>query len=126
MIIDRSRTINGQVMKRLYIALFTVCCLLASCDKYDDTAVKDAIASLEERVLALEKLNGELGKLPFIVFGPFEAQVYKINEKFRMRMVVKCVLNKRSRELFSRILSKYSGASAKKPNLSIDFNPTNL
>ena len=71
--------------------------------------------------LILEKLNGELGKLPFIVFGPFEAQVYKINEKFRMRMVVKCKLNKESRGLFHQLLCEF--ASMKKVSLAVDFNP---
>lgn len=56
-------------MKRIYIALMTVCCLLASCDKYDDTAVKDAIASLEGRVEALEKLNNEIAALKAVVEG---------------------------------------------------------
>ncbi len=71
--------------------------------------------------MLIEKLKGELGKLPFIVFGPFEAQVYKINEKFRMRMVVKCKLNKESRRLFHELLCEFAGM--KKVSLAVDFNP---
>ena len=74
---------------------------------------------LSDRII--EKLSGELGKLPFIVFGPFEAQVYKINEKYRMRMVIKCKLNRQSRELFHQLLCEF--ASAKKATLAVDFNP---
>ena len=51
-----------------------------------------------------EKLSGKYGKLPFLVFGPFEAQVYKLNQKYRMRMVIKCKLNSESRELFHELL----------------------
>ena len=68
----------------------------------------------------LSKLRGNYGKQPFIVFGPFEAQVYKINEKYRMRMVVKCRLNRLSRSLFHELLIEFS--TAKRVTLSIDFN----
>ncbi len=70
--------------------------------------------------MLLEKLHGEYGKQPFIVFGPFEAQVYKINEKYRMRMVVKCRLNRLSRSLFHELLCEFS--LSRKVTLSIDFN----
>ncbi len=69
----------------------------------------------------IERLNGEFSKLPFIVFGPFEAQVYKINEKYRMRMVIKCRLNKQSRLLFHQLLCEFS--TARKVTLAVDMNP---
>ena len=69
-----------------------------------------------------DKLSGEVGKLPFLVFGPFEASVYRVNEKYRMKMVVKCRLNNESRAMFSEILSEFS-KSSRLATLSIDFNP---
>ena len=69
----------------------------------------------------LERLKGEIGKLPFVVFGPFEANVYKLNEKYRMRMVVKCKLNKTTRALFHDILCEFS--AVKDVTLAIDLNP---
>ena len=71
--------------------------------------------------MILEKLSGELGKLPFVVFGPFEAQVYKLNEKYRMRMVVKCKLNSASRGLFHELLCEFS--TARDVTLAVDLNP---
>ncbi len=71
--------------------------------------------------LILAKLQGEMGKLPFIVFGPFEAQIYKLNEKYRMRMVIKCRLNKQSRGLFHELLCEFS--LARGVTLAVDFNP---
>ena len=73
-----------------------------------------------------EMTASEYSDVPTVVFGPFEATVYKVDGKCRMRMIIKCVLNSRSREMFSKILAKYSAGSAKKPVLAIDFNPTNL
>ena len=69
----------------------------------------------------LSRLKEDFSKLPFIVFGPFEAQVYKVNEKYRMRMVIKCKLNKQSRLLFHQLLCEFS--TARRVTLSIDMNP---
>ena len=69
----------------------------------------------------LEKLQGDIGKLPFVVFGPFEAQTYKINDKYRMRMVIKCRLNKQTRELFHALLCEFS--THRSSTLAIDMNP---
>ncbi len=74
--------------------------------------------------LVVEKLKGDFSSLPFIVFGPFEAQVYKVNEKYRMRMVIKCRLNKQSRLLFHQLLCEFS--TARRVTLSVDMNPMTM
>ena len=63
-----------------------------------------------------------------MVFGPFEAPVYRVDNIYRMRMVVKCRLNRRSRELFTRILTAFASESrgSRKPVLSVDFNPSSI
>ena len=68
----------------------------------------------------------EYNDIPIIAYGPFEAPVYKVENKFRMRMVVKCRLSKRSRALFSALLKEFSKSGPKNLSLSIDFNPSNL
>lgn len=69
----------------------------------------------------LKALEGELGKQAFMVFGPFEAAVYRVNEKYRMRLIVKCRLNSASRGMFSDILSHFS-KTARDVAVSVDFN----
>ncbi len=71
-------------------------------------------------------MRGEYADTPLIVFGPFEAPVYKVEGKYRVRMVVKCKLNRRSRELFSQLLRTFGKEGASRPILSVDFNPTAL
>lgn len=72
----------------------------------------------------VEKLSGEFAHLPFMVFGPFEAQVYKLNEKYRLRMVMKCKLNRDTRRLFHQLL--VASAAERDVILSIDMNPLTM
>ena len=77
----------------------------------------------------LRRLNtGEYRDVPIVAFGPFEAPVYRVDNVYRMRMVVKCRLNKRSRGMFGELLTSFAQESAggRKPVLSIDFNPSSI
>ena len=102
---------------------------------YCDIALLNIVSGSEtELAMAAKRIYDEFKilatkdypDLPFVVFGPFEAPVYKVDEKYRMRLVIKCKLNAKCRELFSRILIKYGIEAKGKTTLSIDFNPTNL
>jgi len=68
-----------------------------------------------------EMMGGEYKDIPLMLFGPFEAQVYKFNDKYRMRMVAKCRLNSRARGLFHKLLVSFG--QNKKVNLAVDLNP---
>lgn len=96
------------------------------CDMVNLTLTSES----EERLLAesghlidllREKIENDYSDLPFMVYGPFEAQVYKICEKYRMRVVVKCKLNHRSRSLFHGMLCSF--AEVRDVTLSVDLNP---
>jgi primosomal protein N' (replication factor Y) len=77
-----------------------------------------------------EKLNaatrGEFSDVPLVTFGPFEAPVYKVENKYRMRMILKCRLNRRSRAMLSEIMIKFSKANVRGLSLSVDLNPSNI
>ena len=55
-------------MKRI-LAIASALVLLAGCDKYDDTPIKEAISSLEDRIKVLETLNDDVAALKEIVDG---------------------------------------------------------
>ena len=99
------------------IALLTLC-------SSDERELAKASALLSEKLT--EYMSGEYSDLPLITYGPFEAPVYKVDNKYRMRMVVKCRAGKRCREMLSEILKYFSSSGAKGLTLSIDINPTNL
>ncbi len=73
-----------------------------------------------------EKLAGAYSDVQALVFGPFEAPVYKVQNSCRMRMVIKCRLNRRTRELISEILCDFGRKSIKRITLSADLNPSSL
>ena len=90
----------------------------------DENELCKASSILSERWKT--RLSEEYSDVPVVSFGPFEAPVYKVENKYRMRMVVKCRLNRRSRALFSELLSEFSKSSIRGLTLSIDFNPSVL
>lgn len=71
-----------------------------------------------------EKQQNEYPDVKMIVHGPFEAPVFKIKNKFRMRIVMKFKNNRRARSLFDELLREYSKKSAGKISLSVDINPS--
>ena len=77
--------------------------------------------SCELKAFAEERMKTAYSDIPMIAFGPFEAQVYKLNDKYRMRMVIKCKLNARSRAFFHELLLEY--ARHKGVTLAVDLNP---
>ncbi len=85
----------------------------------DERELLSAGAELSAKIK--EKLEGKYSGLPFIVFGPFEAQVYKLNEKYRLRMVLKCRLNSETRKLFHELLCELS--ANRRVTLTVDLNP---
>lgn len=70
--------------------------------------------------------TGEYYNVPIILFGPFEAQIYKLNERYRMRIIAKCRLNKRTRALIQKVMAESSARNQKRVVLSVDVNPNNL
>ena len=87
-----------------------------------------------ELMLAAKALSDELarriasdfGDVKLIAFGPFEAPIYRVDGQYRMRMVIKCALSKRTRALFADLLSAFQKQGNGTPLLSVDFNPSTL
>ena len=84
--------------------------------------------------IAANKLLDEIKKLmlnsysdvKLQIFGPFEAPVYKLNERFRVRLVIKCKNSKKTRALFRNALKFFGDSMPKNISIAIDINPTTL
>ncbi len=89
----------------------------------NETELVSAAQSLSAVMHSL-KSSDEYRDLPMIFFGPFEAPVYRVDGKYRMRMTVKCRLTSAARRFFFDVRQKYRESNS--PAISIDFNPTNI
>ena len=92
----------------------------------DDRELQKACLRLSEELARLN--TSTYADVPLVAFGPFEAPVYRVDNVYRMRMIVKCRLGKRARALFSELLSSFAtdGHGGRRPTLSIDFNPSGI
>ena len=72
---------------------------------------------------ALEK---DFCDVKLIVFGPFEAGVYKVAGRYRMRYVLKCKNNPRTRQLLASLYSGFLERSSDNISISIDIDPQNI
>ena len=90
----------------------------------DEALVQSTAVEYSKRIHEL--LSGEYSDTKAIVFGPFEASVYKINEIYRMRFIIKCRSNKRTRALLSTLMSEFSKKKGKKITIITDINPNNI
>jgi len=90
-----------------------------------EEAVFHAVLS-EFNNMIVTLLNDEFKDVQILVFGPFEASVYKVNNSFRMRYIIKCKNNSRTRALLAKLYSEISEKESNKLTVSIDINPNNL
>ncbi len=92
-----------------------------SCD--DEATLSAAAASSLEFLKS--QLEDSFAGVEMILFGPFEAPIYKVQGQYRMRIVAKCRLNRKSRALFGALLT-HAGQASRRVSLSVDFNPSSL
>ncbi len=81
--------------------------------------------SLKLDVRLKEYATGDYNDVPMYIFGPFEAPIYKVNNVYRMRIVIKCQVTKRMRMLISALLGDFP-KNSQKAAISVDVNPTSM
>lgn len=74
----------------------------------------------------LKKRLSESDGVKLAIFGPIEAPIYKVNEYYRMRLVVKGRSNAATRNLFAGLMSDFIREFGKSVSISIDVNPNTL
>jgi primosomal protein N' (replication factor Y) len=124
---DYERFFRNEIRLRRLLQFPPFCDMaLLTLTSPDEKELQKACLRLSEEVIGLNQ--GAFSDVPVVVFGPFEAPVYRVDNVYRMRMVVKCRLNRRAREMFATVLKAFSAESrgAARPILSIDFNPSSI
>jgi len=85
-----------------------------------------ATATVRMREWIRDALVGKYRDLKTVIYGPFEAPVYKVQGVYRNRMVIKCRLNRQSRAFLSDILKDFGKSAGKNVTVSADLNPNTL
>lgn len=99
------------------IAVFTV-----TAD--DERNAFKAAATLFEwlKQMAVERFSEEY----FTIFGPFEAPIYKLNEKYRARLVIKFRSSRPMRTAFREAMTRFGKEFPPSVNVSADINPNSI
>lgn len=74
----------------------------------------------------LKKRLTDTQNVKLTVFGPIEAPVYKVNEFYRMRLVIKGRSNSATRSLFAGMMTDFTREFGRTVSISIDVNPNTL
>ncbi len=89
----------------------------------DEKSVLDLTLKLDSKLR--EYISDSFADVPMYIFGPFEAPVYKVNNIYRMRIILKCQVTRRVRELIYTLLSDFPKPSAK-ASVSVDIGPASM
>lgn len=96
--------------------------LITVTSKSEDECIS-ACRNFYNRLIAGQK---NLPSVKLIIFGPFEAPVYKVNEKYRWRFIIKAKNNKATRALFADNIRELCSKSSGRYTISADINPNNI
>lgn len=83
-------------------------------------------AALRLKSVVESLMKTEFAGVGMILYGPFQEPVYRAEGRYRMRLVAKCALDKKTRALFARVVALYTTEDTRGPLLSVDPNPSNL
>lgn len=96
--------------------------LITVTGRFENECITVSHKLLEE----MKKILSENPSVKLQIFGPFEAPIYKLKEKYRWRFVIKGKNNKATRALFAYIIKQTVTKSSGRTSISIDVNPNNL
>ncbi|MCQ2770366.1 MAG: primosomal protein N' [Clostridia bacterium] len=67
--------------------------------------------------------HGEFSDLKLYVYGPFDANIYKLNNRFRKRIVIKHKNTKRYRDMMSKLIILLSKNKSDDTTFTVDIDP---
>ncbi len=90
----------------------------------DEPLVRDTAQRCYRHLMILRQK--EYADVALQCFGPFEAAVWRVCGKYRMRMVCKCRMNKRTRAFWNALLVSLPTKLYEAVSISLDVNPSSL
>lgn len=99
---------NTEIMMRK-IMIYPPFCNMCTISIQGVNEGKVAASAMNFSNCLKEAVSEKYADVKIIVLGPMPERVYKLNNKFRYRMIIKCINNKRFREMLSEVFMKFSG-----------------
>lgn len=90
----------------------------------DESELSSAVVRLAEYIKQISA--SEYSDVRFQMFGPFEAPIYRVGDRYRMRIVCKCKLNRRTRAMYSDVIRVFGAKLGRRVTLAADFNPNSI
>ena len=113
-----------HIRKAMLYPPFSDICMIGIASKKEDKCIS-AAKKLTENLCTLMKEN--YGDLPIRILGPSPASVYRVNNKYRYKIILKFRNSKRFRQMLSSVMIDFS-KDRKFSDVSIyaDINPDNI
>lgn len=117
---------NEILQRRAY--LFPPFCDLAliTLTASHENELLTAASDYDKRIKELLERDPAYRDLQLVMFGPIEAPIYKINEKYRLRFVFKCRADVKTRSILARMMREEGAKFGKKITITTDINPNSL
>ena len=90
----------------------------------DETLLRSAAANLRKAIEG--RLKNAYNDVKMLIYGPCEAQIYRINGVCRMQLLCKLRMGKRERALTAEVLKAFMKKYPKHVNISADVNPNQM
>ncbi|MBQ2765423.1 MAG: primosomal protein N' [Clostridia bacterium] len=135
---DYKKFYEGEIKLRKALCFPPFCDIAVITISCEDEAYLARITQrMSEEIV--EQARHEFKDVPMMLYGPFEAPVYRVQDVYRMRFVMKCRLNPRSRAFLARLVGDFNRStplryarmmpsvrSTKNITVSVDLNPTTV
>ncbi len=110
-----------KLRKAMILPPFCNFCLLSFISKDERAAKKDA----EQFCEILKNTIKEYDSIPLRVIGPAPASIYKLNDKYRVKILIKCKNNDEFKDFLRKCLKKYFDESiSNSVSIAVDLNNT--
>ena len=63
---------------------------------------------------------------PLLVYGPFEAPIYLVDNRCRLRVIIKCRVTDSLNQVLSELMFRAAAGTDKRVRASVDFNPNGI
>ena len=122
---DYRRFFDREISVRRSLSFPPFCdIVLLTLASSDEALLSASAVRLSERLR--EMLSKDYSDIVYQAFGPFENPIYKLQNVCRMRIVIKCRVNRRVRAMLSELLCEFGKNGKKRFTMSVDINPNSI